>query len=379
MAIHMKTSSIIWAIAIVGTVFGLGAYTLGGQGRSEVAVLRIERAASCLAFSPDGKHLVVGTDNGTKEDLTFWTGELTVWEVSSRKKIHDIKLPQWAREVRFSQNGDLIAVGIGCHQDHYNVVPKGFVAKTGEAILYSFPSMKEVGRIESGLVVNSVSLSPDGKWLATSSRCDTNYRFARLPAKIDVWEVATGELKYSLPGLVHHKCQASFSPDGKLLAVGDRLPPNDPQGRLGYEMRFFNADTGKLSSSFLMVGQSALQEFNFSPSSASVYVNAGVIACWDIEKGVETTTPLGKIPHALNRKLAVASKGTGLVIANDFIKGFPDKPAKVFVTDSDSDTIHDQWTWSGKIRNVRCVAISPDMRTVAIGQSGVFLFDVKAK
>ena len=55
--------------------------------------------------------------------------------------------------------------------------------------------------------VNSVTFSPDGKWLASGSS----------DATVKVWEVATGKLESSLRENSAVGCVA-FSPNGRLLA-----------------------------------------------------------------------------------------------------------------------------------------------------------------
>jgi WD40 repeat protein len=57
--------------------------------------------------------------------------------------------------------------------------------------------------------VRSVSVSPDGRWVATGSFSGTG---------IKVWEAATGKLVKELLA-VHNMCNSNFSPDGRWLAT----------------------------------------------------------------------------------------------------------------------------------------------------------------
>ena len=61
--------------------------------------------------------------------------------------------------------------------------------------------------------INSVALSPDGRWVAAGSR---------LGSEIKVWDRATGQLLAQLPDSTAGAANAcvAFSPDGRWLVTG---------------------------------------------------------------------------------------------------------------------------------------------------------------
>src|SRR5262249_37841732 len=65
-------------------------------------------------------------------------------------------------------------------------------------------------------LVESVAISPDGKWIATGS-----YQ------EIALWDLKTGELKKKLTGFAERVVALAFSHNSKLLACGGGAPTQD--------------------------------------------------------------------------------------------------------------------------------------------------------
>jgi WD40 repeat protein len=93
----------------------------------------------------------------------------------------------------------------------------------GVAILWNGADGTEVRRFQSPGWLRAVALSADGRLAAT---CEYAPRYAPFPNAIKLWDAASGALKLDLGkelkkgDRVSGMAAAAFSPDGKLLALG---------------------------------------------------------------------------------------------------------------------------------------------------------------
>jgi WD40 repeat protein len=146
-----------------------------------------EGRVTALAFSPEGKRLLTGSLDRTAR----------LWDLTTGKELRRLG----AREdavvaVAFSADGRLAAVG-GCDWEGVGL----WEADTG----------REVGRLGCGLARPSqLAFAPDGRTLAAGCAG----RGLRL------WEVATRRLRRELPGHAAGVRALAFSPDGARLATG---------------------------------------------------------------------------------------------------------------------------------------------------------------
>ncbi len=139
-----------------------------------------------VAFSAEGKSLVVGGQTGG-------AGEVTVWEVGTGTLKHKLEAGTYVNKVAFSAEGRLVAAATGGETVHVWDVEKG------EEIL----SLKG----SSGWQ-NSVAFAPDGRTVAAGGS----------DGKVRLWDARTGELLATLKGHGAQVCSVAFSPDGKALA-----------------------------------------------------------------------------------------------------------------------------------------------------------------
>ncbi len=166
----------------------------------ELTIEAHSRGARCVAFSPDGKHLVSGGGGGEKERLRLWdaaTGRAVGALVGHTDAV---------TSVAFSPDGKRLA---SASED---LTVRLWDVTTGECRT-TFRGHTEP--------VASLAFSPDGKALATGEGdLSLHYRetIPQRPGMVRVWEVATQRQWDS------HKTGAisslAFSPDGELLAVG---------------------------------------------------------------------------------------------------------------------------------------------------------------
>jgi WD40 repeat protein len=141
-----------------------------------------------VAFSPDGRYLVVG--RGSFEQKR---GDVTVWDAASGKALFTHTAPRGLPSVAFSARGDLLAVASYANAVQLLEVPSGRVRA-------EFPHKDGV---------RAVALSGDGATLVTACR----------DHKIHVWDVAARKERYSLPSKDVPRV-VSIHPDGRtFLAI----------------------------------------------------------------------------------------------------------------------------------------------------------------
>jgi tricorn protease-like protein len=177
---------------------------------------------SCLAYSPDGKTMVIGAklwDSATGEeratlDCTPYTfssvafspdghtlasgsakKKVLLWDVASGQR-RSIWYPRCGvRSLAFSPDGKTLATG----NSDGTVTLRDAV---GSQELITLPCHTDI--------VYSVAFSPDGKTLATGSR----------DKRVKLWDAATAQERTALGGHTKSVWSVAFSSDGKTLATG---------------------------------------------------------------------------------------------------------------------------------------------------------------
>ncbi len=193
------------------------------QGQQKHTFIGSGGPVYCIAYTPDGKMLASGNDDGT---ITLWDiatgdvvgtcrghggrvisvafsgdgklasgsedGHVRLWDVGSRKTI----FIQEYRRPRVAFSGSWLAIAPGG-------TPNGD-EEVGEVELWDYASGRQLHRLpESG---NRIAFSNDGKMLATGSR----------NGQITIWDPANGE---KLDRVFGRQVRAmAFSPDRGLLA-----------------------------------------------------------------------------------------------------------------------------------------------------------------
>jgi WD40 repeat protein/energy-coupling factor transporter ATP-binding protein EcfA2 len=212
--------------------------TASGKQLKELQVVSTESLVfrMALAFSPDGKLLATGWSDGIAR----------IWDTSSGEKVATLQDEKevateedegaWVVTVAFSPDGKLLAIGgddgtasiwdtsgkkIATLTGHEGVVniefsPKGdLLATTGLdeiARIWTISGTKLYTLKVNNAAETSMTFSPDGRLLATSGPNDT----------ISIWNTANGQQKAQLKGLKGGVNRLAFSPDGKLLATGGK-------------------------------------------------------------------------------------------------------------------------------------------------------------
>jgi uncharacterized delta-60 repeat protein len=145
-----------------------------------VARMTHDNTVLSVAFSPDGKYVVSGSEDGTAR----------VWEAANGKEVARMTHDNSVRSVAFSPDGKYVVSG----------------SWDNTARVWEAASGKEVARMTHDNRVSSVAFSPDGKYVVSGSWDNT----AR------VWEAAGGKeiARMTHDGFVF---SVAFSPDGKYI------------------------------------------------------------------------------------------------------------------------------------------------------------------
>ncbi len=224
-----------------------------------IATVPLQDRVDATAFSPDGKLIALGFDNGKTELWDVSSGETVATIVHNEERFGGVSY------LSFAPNGRLLAAGEADFSVGLWGVPSGRRVGTvpvieakylrdGVVIFYSIGTVTAIafssdsrllatdfgeGGVHLWDVVNrktvftidahdrddwdSLSFSPDGKLLASGGS-----RFSEPPfdsdtstenTEIKLWDVATGEFIAILSG----SAPVSFSPNGRLLASASAL------------------------------------------------------------------------------------------------------------------------------------------------------------
>jgi len=294
-----------------------------------------------VAYSPDGRLLAVGVseavslhDATTLDDRGTWfdhTGKITslawsadstllasgasddndirIWDVATGKVIRRLSgHTGWIRSLAFAPNGTLLASG------STDQTVRIWDAATGQLLATL--------RGHTGFI-GGVAFSPDGTTLASASRDGS----ARL------WDVASGKEIGSFSfrtaldpdtNLRHWATGVTFSPDGKMLAVGSTegvvYLVDAKSGQIIHQLR---GHTNWI----------VIRGLAFSPDGKTLY-SAGLdatVRVWDVARGVQTAMldvhRLDIFSIAISpdgERLASVSDQEGRVIVWDLMKQRPD-------------------------------------------------------
>jgi WD40 repeat protein len=190
--------------------------------------------------------------------------------------------------------------------------------------------------------VRSVSISPDGKILASGSGDKT----------IKLWDLETGQEILTLTGHNDYIRSVSISPDGKILASGSG----------DKTIKLWNLETGQ--EILTLRGQNSdVNSLSFSPDGKTLASGSGdkTIKLWDVETGQEILTLIGHHEGVIS----VSISPDGKTLAS----GSWDKTIKLWNFETGKQIRTLVRTLAGHNSDVYSVSFSPDGKTLASGSS----------
>jgi len=179
-----------------------------------------------LAFSPDGKRLATaGSVAAVGGSHGLPGGVVIVWDAETGKIVHrSDKLSTAASSVAWSPDGKRVVAGTNGAGGELQEAGQVWVwdAETGKA-LHTFPVKPKTAYGEWASAAD-VAVSPDGKRVAAPVTAGSRGAPAGLiiddtGASVRVWDLGTGKDTQPVKGLKSSVGRLTFSPDGKLLAT----------------------------------------------------------------------------------------------------------------------------------------------------------------
>ncbi len=277
-----------------------------------------------VAFSPDGKRIVTGSNDGTAR----------VWDAETGRELFTLNgHAYWVLGVAFSPDGERIVTGGGEWE---------LGKKTGEVMVWDARTGKRLLDLKGhSFCVWSVAFSPDGKRIFSGAGDGGD-----TPGEAKVWDARTGQWLLELKGHTHGVRCVAFSPDGKRIVTG---------GAPG-TVKVWDASTGQVVLD-LQGHANTVHSVAFSPDGKRIVTGSDdrTVKLWDAEKGQQVLTINGHSGIAWG--VGFSPDGKRIVTGNS------DNTVRVW----DAGTGRELLVLKGHAAQVRSVAYSPDGKRILSG------------
>ena len=272
-----------------------------------------------IQYSPDGKLLAVASGIGV------WLYDVTTHREVALLNEHTSRVDSLA----FSPDGRTFASGNA----------DGTIILSGPIVQLDRSTGAQKTLVGHTHWISSLAFSPDGKTLASDSRDGT----------IRLWDVITGEEKYTLKKDSDKATMLSFTPDGETIVS------------VSWEdkISLWNSITGEHKKTFAMHPDCSTTGAAFSPDGKTVAIGSdnGTIYFHDLDTGELRMTLTGHGEHV--DQLAFSPDGDTLATAS-----WTDETIRLW----DAHTGKHKKTFTAPhARYVRGLVFSPDGKTLASG------------
>ncbi|AOX00430.1 hypothetical protein BJP34_14050 [Moorena producens PAL-8-15-08-1] len=307
-----------------------------------------------IAFSPDGKQIISGSDDGTVRLWNTETGQLIHTLEGHTDDVNGIAFSPDGKQILSGSYDDTLRLWdtetgqlIHTLEGHTSSVTEIAFSRDGKQILSgSFDNTVRLWDTASGQLIHTleghtssvtdIAFSPDGKQIISSSRDKT----------VRLWDTASGQLIHTLEGHKDWVKAIAFSPDGKQIISGS----------YDYTLRLWDTETGQLIHT-LEGHTDDINAIAFSPDGKQIISGSYdyTLRLWDTETGQLIHTLEGHTDD-IN---AIAFSPDG----NKIISGSADNTLRLWDTET-GQLIH---TLEGHTDDINAIAFSPDGNKIISG------------